>query len=222
MFETLGENREFLFNITSIANQPCLNYGIDATALLNSNNVTLIIKEIIQPSHCMEGLGPAFTENNVGILKNGTYKLSVKLKDVFENKGELFVRDDEYQMKMGTKDGLEILFPVLKRIPVKTIWGYLGYDNKLAVGNLPNNFLSDLSKISQDSGLKSGNYGHFTVDKSLNLVFDTPPVNQNVQTFKFYYEGAVASLQNLLDNYSKASGGENLKIKIFTWDGHVL
>lgn len=220
--ETLGESRELQFHLFSISSQPCLNYGIDASAWRFQNTINLKINDLISPSFCQEGNGPATSFISFGNLASGTYDLNISLKDIFSNTGELKVKEDELQIKLNTSDGIEMLYPVLKRIPVKSIWGYVGYNDKSASETHAQAFVTSLAKISQDSGLKSGFYGHFIVDKTATLIFRTPPPFQNFQTFKFYYDGHLSEIRKLIDHHINLSGEGKLKIKVFVWDGSVL
>ncbi len=222
MFEKLGESKDFQLHVSSIANQSCTNFTINLSSILSGGKLTLRINEIIQPSFCLEGLGPAKGEANLGPVTIGSFKVNIQLKDALSNEGTLKVTDDEFKLELKTSDGLEVIFPSLLRIPTGTIWGYVAYDNKAEVGNLPDSFLADLKTLTQDSGLKEGYYGYFSVDKSLNLKFDPPPSNQFHTTFKFWFEGSPQTLQKLIDGYGKAQGGEKMKIRLYTWEGLVF
>ena len=219
MFEELGEISQFQFKTSSIEQYDCQNYELDANAYRFNSFIQFTIRDLIQPSECETGMAPAKNTSSIGFLPNGDYNVQISLKNTISNQGKLQVTADAFTLKMESLDGIELASTELKRIPAKSIWGYVGYQNKDEVGNQPELFIQDLKNSSLTINLPQGEYGYFKIENNGQLILNPPPKFTFFQTFLFKYDKNLQELESLLEAYRMGPANGKMEIKVFTWEG---
>ncbi|MFQ5445738.1 MAG: hypothetical protein ACE5FF_02295 [Saprospiraceae bacterium] len=222
LFEQLGQPRAFQFKIATIEKQVCTNYSISTYSTLSFNRVTLSVDDLLPPVDCIEGEGPARAVANVGTLPNGYFNLSINLKDAIRNDGLLKVYQDSIVVDLDSKDGLELVHEVLLRIPETALWGYAAYNDKAAGEEPAKAFLADLADKATATQSPQGYYGYFKVDGSGDVILLPPPSHTYFQTFFYNYEGDIADIKVLLQNYRTANSSDQVEFVVFTGRGESL
>ncbi len=227
MFEDISNNdRKFQINITTIKAESCLDSQIDHDLDYNeqSNIIELTINDLIEPEDCQQGTSFASSVVPFGRLSEGVYTFEINLKDAVINKGNLEVHNNRYEMNMESDDGIKIVNETLYRIPTKTIWGYVAYDENSTATDA-NNFIEDLKsmgsifEVENNSLFIPGYYGYFNLDDDKNLLISEEINNTYHSTFIFQYSSD--DLQDVRDvmNSACSNSADDLLISIFVEDG---
>lgn len=219
--ELLGQQTFFAFRIQSIDLQPCDNYGVDAVLWQGNGQVNLVIKNLITPENCNPIPAKAADTALMAIPDPGTYFLQITLKDAIFNQGLLEVTPEKYTIQLNSQNGFHMLHNELYRIPTRTIWGYVGYENKSEGQPYADQFLSDLDTLTTDALLSPGFYGHFIVNSnSVNLL--PPPQHTYFKPFVARLESSTNTLKDLIALYRDQVPPGIIEIVVFTWEGKRL
>jgi hypothetical protein len=219
LFEKLGTTPEFQFKLKTIESTECQNDTINYTSQRLATKLTLSVNRIQEAPDCIPGNQPAEASAGFGNLGNGSYFVEIGLKNTIINKGKMIVSDQAYLLDMESNDGFEIVRSELNRVPRRMIWGYLAYQDKNAVGDLPSQFLADLTAISQSLILSKGYFAHFEIDENNLLKLPVPPPFPYFKTFYFRFDGNLQDIEQLLRNYRGGTTADLMEVKILTWEG---
>ena len=222
LFEELGESPSFFLKIKTIESRDCLNDSIKYTAQRQTTRLILSINNIQEAPDCITGNNYINASAGFGHLGNGSYFMQIGLKNTLINKGKLTVSDQAYVIDMDREDGLAFIRSTLNRVPRKTIWGYVAYENHNAAGDFPQQFMDDLGHLCQQASLPAGDYIHFEVDDQGLLKLQTPPSYSFFKTFYHKFDGDFQTVEQLLEDYRSGPGGGNMEVKLFTSDGKVF
>jgi len=228
MFEDIS-NGEKVFNITikSIQNQECLNTIIDYHIDINEEEAEIIlsINDILDPETCDFGNAPAFVSIPFEKIPEKDYGIHINLKDVVFNNGTLFASSKKYRLFMYAKDGFQLLHENLYKIPEKTIWGYIGYEEESG-RTQADNFIKDLKNLVTNIEIApvaydTGYYGYFNLLEGKSITLEKEIEENFLSTFIFYNEDdSHASINSLLDDYCDSN--PNLSFYVFTSEGEEL
>ncbi len=222
MFEQLGaNNRLFVLHLSSVKLADCLNGGINYSLTNTADSgYNLTIKKTIDPGNCIEGIGPYQADVYIGRLENGTYNISINLQDVVENPGFLVVDDNQYELQLNSSHGLSVSDVVLHKIPNAFVWGYVAMGN-LSDKTAAEEFISTLSSRGYALELKEGDYGHFYVLSSGQLIrLDTQLENPSVVLpIAFGYTGDWTDLTDEVEAFRQSH--PNIDVRLFNNKGFV-
>lgn len=226
MFEDIsnGENK-FHITIQSIQEQNCLNSNIDYDLEFDGvrNLIIISINDIIPPETCIEGNAPAFVSIPIEDVEKRDYTVEINLKDVIINHGDLIVSDMDYYLGMSTENGFEVVHKRLIKIPKKTIWGYVGYEEE-AEKIEAENFIKDLDDLSTDisevEGYDIGYFGYFTMLEDRSIEIEDEVDEKFHESFIFSYDADYQDIINLIANYCNQPS--ELKIYLFNGEGEQI
>ncbi|MEN0046255.1 MAG: hypothetical protein AAF806_04245, partial [Bacteroidota bacterium] len=128
MRELLGEEqRTLILLLETIHEQECENQSIKTSLNKESDHFVLNIEEITkpQPRECIRERTTAEGTASLGEIGGGVYELEINLKSEVINRGKLLVSQEKYEVLMDSDFGFFLPYPVLRRIPAGTIWGYI-------------------------------------------------------------------------------------------------
>lgn len=222
MFELLGTPPQFQFLLETFEEQQCLNSIIDNSIVTQNRNISLFIKEVQTTSDCTPGIAPAYGSATAGFLQPGSYEVIISLKNAVESTGMLVVSEEMYQFEVIEENGVVSSQNTLYRIPEKTIWGYVAYDDEEQVGNEPAAFINDLEEMLEPTVSSDGNYGYFDISGNDLLNLRSSPNKAFVETFYFSVPTDTKNTETLIEEYRNGEVGDAMEIKIFTWDGRTL
>ncbi len=216
-FETLREtkvDRIFTLGLESIELFNCENYTIQYATALGGGVSAISINDIIEPSDCIEGEGPAIAFPQLAHLKEGVHDFKIILKNSVENEGTISITADKIAIEMASTDGLSFDYTEMLRIPENTIWGYYAYEDDAQ--DIAEKFETELKSIATEFLYTKGFYGQFSVDDNAELNLDVTPSYANMRKFFLSYEDNDNRLQNFI---SAQSALQNFEIKVFTSSG---
>lgn len=190
----------------------CCNYTILHSLTINGSNIEIHFTGIYQPQMCLTSFGPARATIELASLPNGTYPLTIRVER-HKSRGHLIVTSDYYEIDLDETARLEIMTPVLRRIPTNTIWGTVGYHSNSS-SMLVQSFVDSL----QFSGASvqtytPGYYGYFEIDQNNAIM---PPENHGyyfIRPFIFAYSGNSENIRTLVRNYG-VNFGDSLNIDL--------
>ena len=208
---------ELLFLIQSIEEFDCENYGIDYSMIKRGRQFEISLKEIQEPADCEEGVNTAHVNINLGLLTPGYYELDIDLRNTVVNTGQLTVTGESYVIEMEDPKGISFLRRELFRVPAKTIWGYIAYEDGSEA--IANDFVSQLNEMTTPKSLKKGYYGYFSIqtDNSDQILLGSPPEGP-FQSFLFEFDGQESMLSELVDQY-RDDFGSAIEISLINQDG---
>jgi hypothetical protein len=169
------------------------------------------LKSFSVPTGCTGPLTRTSDTLNIGRLSNGTYKLSINLKDVVLNNGYLSVNPNLYIVDLQSENGISMPFKQLSRIPENTIWGYVNHES--SVTNKAQAFMDSLKTMCQTTSLLNGRYGHFeVVHESLKMPATLQYTHPITTTFFFKYEGTEDKLDRLIQHFRLNANALNINL----------
>jgi len=213
--------RTFALQVETIDEQTCTNTLIDYSFRRTESALSLSFNDILEPhpNECDEGPTTIRTPIELGFLPEGTYDMQINLKNAVVNNGLLKVRSDVYQLDMYSDDGFHLQQTELQRVPENMFWGYVAYRETESSASA-NTILDDLEEAGKKLSLKSGYYGHFTVQDDQSLTLNEVPPNKYIKTFAHGFSENHDAIQTLLADF-RAEYGDQLELKIFTDTGEV-
>ena len=217
MYEKLGQNgRDLYFDLASIVETNCLNGTVSYSLINQDENLDLSIKKIVDPLDCSVGIGHYHSDVSLGALDAGkVYNLTVRLQDVIENHGFLSVDDEKYTINLNTLYGLEIPNTTLYKIPSDLVWGYIAISH-LNQREAADAFLAHILTYGTPKLLKEGNYGHFDVLPSGQLVgFETEIIANplTIIPLSMDFTGNWATLTTEIDGFR--NDRPDIEVKLF-------
>ena len=223
MLEDLQNNKNLLFVVNSVEWQDCENFTINSAINRSPSMLEVVLNEIVPPSDCIQGFGPATTTLTAGPLtSNRTYDIKFSLQNTVTNDGSFHNAPNYYSLALSSTNGFGSTVNELYKIPNKLIWGYIAYNEEDLVGDLPDTILDEVKSLSNEVTLTEGYYGHFRVNDNNNLQLKRTLDFQNINTFYRLFSGNTLELKALLDDYRNGPNGDLIELKIWTDSGEVL
>ncbi len=217
-------NRDLIFDITSIYGFACEDITIDATYTRSGDNLSLSIQDIVKPDDCEEGANKANLKFNIGSLQNGEYTFNINLSEVVANTGMLSVSNDSYKIMIDEEEQIEgIVLPYteLRRMPNGSVWGKVEF-NSDNMANIAQKFQEELIGLGMSNlDLKAGEYGFFSLDSELSMIWDTAsPYNNTLSFILNKNQVTDQEIRNLIQQFQEEYGQSNeIDMDVFTWDG---
>ncbi len=211
-------NRAFNFKITSIQEEDCLNATIATNTIVQGQSISLSIDRIVSPEVCIEGKAPASALVDVSKVKDGFYNLTIDLKNTIFNNGQLVADEESYKMTLLSSKGIQINNKTLLRIPDRTLWGFIHYADQ-EDQFIADQFYEQLNNQETPLQLKSGYYGHFTVDQNDLTIPDQP--EDQLLTFALRQNTPSEKLKVLINQY-REDFGDRIQISILNTEGIVF
>ncbi len=208
----------FALLVRTVEVQKCSGTGIKTTFSTRQSALNISILNTIAPQTCDNQPTPASDTIELSDLKEGTYTYNINLKELISNTGELVVDSQKITIRSSKREeGISFEKRELNRIPEKTVWGYIGYS--VGQETKVNEFLDKMKKMSQNTPLSSGDYGHFqyfgdvlTIKNSFSTT--KPLINRALLRLNSpYYD-----CQKLIKDYRL----QGLDLKFFAADGSVF
>lgn len=219
----LAENRNLLFEISSIREFDCENYLLNAAVnRVTEGRISIAVTELIEPMDCIVGQAPATAEVSVSELNQKEYLLNVALVNQIENEGILRVFPDYYELTIQQENGIQLPYPRLQRIPNQSIWGYVAYED--AHLDMANALVEDLRELIEFPYFTPGNYGHFLLKDSgeLELKESDFDANKQQQTFLFQVKGSMEEFRQKVEDTYCPLYQDQIDLKIYTAEGDVI
>lgn len=158
LWETVDSTGRSLMLYCSTEKQySCSNYAIDRSFNVSPGNIQIDFNGITTPEICLTSIGPATTTINLGSLANGTYQLVINVERN-KSEGRLIVTSGFYEIILDQQEKLQIVNPILNRIPDNTIWGNVGYHTS-TTAPLVQSFIDSLLQLGATSQVyQQGDY----------------------------------------------------------------
>ncbi|MEQ9377363.1 MAG: hypothetical protein RIG68_19400 [Imperialibacter sp.] len=215
---------QILFESTNL--YECSNYNILMTVDADENNLDIVFNEIYKNSTCRSETGPAYNVYSFSKIVNGTYNLSLKVKDKPASTGTLVISDTGYTLDMTESDDFAFVNPQVYRMPEGILWGSIQkYSESQQANTLVDNFFDLLSDNGlADTALVKGDYTYFLIDEenkvSLRRANATPA---GTSAFVFYLDEDSVSRNNLKIAISDFRGkySQYVKVDMFDWIGTI-
>ena len=218
MWQNLDSGEEFPLEIRmyTLEDYECLNTAILSNFARTGRTLEFTLFDILDPEVCDPGLGPATGVQVLSDIEQDLYRLKIELQDIVSNEGWLTVNDDSYVISMDNENGISWHHYEMRRIPKDALWGYVTYTESTNQ-QAAENFVEELSNISNESNLFDGYYGHFSLsDTGTKLALHTATVGAEALSFVFSYEGNHGLIDQRVEAFlSEAEPG----VKIQLWDG---
>ncbi len=215
------EGRQLHIRLSTIEPVECKNATIGYSYQSQGDEgLQLQINEILIPENCEEGAAPARAVVELGRFSEGTYPLRLSLRDAVDSEGRLFVLNDRYQITLEEGGGVVPMRPVLHRIPMNTLWGYIHIKGDESLEAAAETFLQDLQGLTASQSVKNGHYGYFEVDQGNIIWAEADDEEQATDFFPFVRSLPTdgSDVQSLLSDY-RSTYGEDLEIKVWTTGG---
>lgn len=194
---------DLIFFLESIRNKECEGDTVKLDLNHLESAITLNI-DVINPSGpCLPGISKINTRANTSLLKRDRMGLSIKLESLIANQGDILRDNDGFSIKMETTYGFYLPYESMKRIPENTLWGYVGFPNNYRL--IAQEFVLDLSQITQDLDLGEGHYGYFEVSKEKNIsILEESKTALSTQNFlRDFAVGDSRKIEALVNEYKE-------------------
>lgn len=214
------DTRKIILNCATEKVYPCINYGIASKQHLDRNNLlSVTFTDIIDPGICLTAIGPAKGEVDLSNLSNQQYELELNNGNL-KNWGVIKISDSEIVLDFKNQKGIEIVTPVLKRVPDKTYWGTIGYARQSSE-NAVNQFINKLSTIGVEFNKQSpGYYFYYEIDGKGKIIYESEGSGYyHGKGLIFQYKGDESTLKNLIHVDGKEYLADDIYISIWTYKG---
>lgn len=217
-YSTSGRTLQFV--VETVSDSICSDAVLKVDALRQSELLNIDIFEIDQPDPCLSDTRRLQHTSPLGLLDKNVFEVSLSIKDLIVNQGQIDVYNDEILLSFNEPKGIVPGTKTSYRLPENTIWGYVKtYESDYAGRVL--DFITELSSISQSIVLKPGQYSGFEINANGELVFDDKDVSSDVTTFFFKHTGPSSDLSSLLDTY-RIDAGAKAEFVIHSTSGEVF
>ena len=205
MSEELGNpTRSFEFGLLTDKAYPCVNYSLITNSKTTTNKISIEVFGINTPSICFTAIGPAGSTIPVMSIQNKTYDIEFKIGTNIST-GKLICTSNEFKLQMNDLLQIKINGPVLKRVPVNTIWGTVGYHNATSIDKV-NEFISNIKAAgATEATFEDGNYNYFEIDNGKIK----EPTNSGywfTKTFIYKFSGDKNLIRSIVKDYGKNFG----------------
>lgn len=218
------QGRQIVLRLRTIEEVECKNATIEYEfSRQGDNEQVLSIESIELPDDCEEEeAAPARSAIALGTLENGSYPLTLSLRDAVSADGRILISNEEMRLFIADGAGVTPLRASTRRIPNNTFWGYFdtkGDEDQVA---LAEDFLAELQAITQPQIIESGHYGYFSVDSNATVRWEEGKEAANNSRMAFQYripdaEG-IADIQSVLSDY-RSNPGDSVAITVYTTMG---
>ncbi len=205
MREDLGNPiRSFELGLHTDKAYPCINYYLITNSETKTDKITVEVLGVYTPTICLTAIGPASSTIPITNIQNKSYDIEFKIGTNIST-GKLICTSNEFKLQMKDLLQIKIEGPVLKRIPVNTIWGTVGYHNSSSVDKV-NNFINSIKAAgATEVNLEDGNYNFFEIENSKIK----EPTNSGywfTKTFVYKFTGDKNLVRSVVKDYSKNFG----------------
>mgnify|MGYP000857685431 CR=1 FL=1 len=205
MSEELGNpTRSFKFGLQTDKAYPCINYSLITNSTTRTDKISIEVLGIYTPEVCLTAIGPASSAIPVTSIQNNTYDIEFKIGTNIST-GKLICTSNEFKLQMNDLLQIKINGPVLKRVPVSTIWGTVGYHNSTSIDKV-NEFISTIKTAgASELTLEDGNYNYFEIENGKIK----EPTNSGywfTKTFVYKFSGDKNLIRSIVKDYSKNFG----------------
>lgn len=150
-----GQGPQFLLNISTVREQSCSASQIEYSLQSTESGRDIVIENILELEDCSTGKG--IVSENIQLNSNQEkVDISVALRDIVKNKGQLNISDTEYLLSFNSLEGIFIGRQSVKRIPADLIFGSIEIGNQTHL----NEILDILNPFSTHV-LEDGDYALF-------------------------------------------------------------
>ncbi|HKK78196.1 MAG TPA: hypothetical protein VJ933_01150 [Phaeodactylibacter sp.] len=217
------QGRQIVLRLRTIEEVECENATIEYKfSRQGDNEQVLSIESIVLPDDCEEGSAPARSAISLGTLENGSYPLTLSLRDAVSADGRILISDEQMRLFIADGAGVKPLRAATRRIPNSTFWGYFDTGGDEAQVALAEGFLAELQAITQPQTIESGHYGYFSINSGTSLRWEegTAADNESRLAFQFRIPDAegVADIQSILADY-RNTYGDTIAIAVYTTMG---
>lgn len=213
MSEELGNpTRTFELGLQTDKAYPCINYSLITNYETTTDKITIDILGIHSPSICLTAIGPASSTIPITNIQNKSYDIEFKIGANIST-GKLICTFNEFKLQMNDLLQIKINGPVLKRVPVNTIWGTVGYHDSTTIDKV-NDFINSLKAIgASEVNLEDGNYNYFEI-KNSKIVEPTNSGYWFAKTFVYKFTGDKNLVRSIVKDYSK-NFGDLMSISVY-------
>ncbi len=217
--EISNDGRKFVLEAETDSNYNCSNYSIAYQYQKNGNVIDVNFTHIIEPSTCATGIGPAKAKVNLGSLLPGNYTIQFLVNESVMQ-APLIISNEEFKILDSSRAWIELVNPVLNRIPENGIWGHVGFSSDSFVVKQVEPFFDSLKILgAQEYDFVPGEYTYFEVDSSGAIHTYEEPGTENVRSFAYIFNDDIQKLRDLIKWYGKNSP---LSIALFTTKGDAF
>jgi hypothetical protein len=205
MSEELGNPiRSFKFGLQTDKAYPCINYSLITNSTTTDDKISVEVFGINAPTVCLTAIGPASSAIPVTSIQNKTYDIEFKIGTNIST-GKLICTSNEFKLQMNDLLQIKINGPVLKRVPVNTIWGTVGYHNSTSIDEV-NKFINSIKAAgASEVTLEDGNYNYFEIENGKIK----EPTNSGywfTKTFIYKFSGDKNLIRSIVKDYGKNVG----------------
>jgi hypothetical protein len=213
MSEELGNpTRSFKLGLQTDKAYPCINYSLITNSETNTDKISIDVVGIYTPTICLTAIGPASSTIPLTNIQDKSYNIEFKIGTNIST-GKLICTSNEFKLQMKDLLQIKINGPVLKRIPVNTIWGTVGYHNSTTIDKV-NNFINSIKATgATEVNLEDGNYNYFEIENSKIK----EPTNSGywfTKTFVYKFAGDKNLVKSVVKDYSK-NFGDLMSISVY-------
>lgn len=194
--------------VTSLEQNTCDGSYIDINSQLTSNQIQLILGEIISPEPCAKTVNQ-LTSNIEYALTESNYDINISLKDIAQNHGHIMVTDDKFTIELETENGITIGQQTINIIPDGFVWGSIS-TNDIRQTQSMKSLLNELEISNHPHSLKDGNYSHFEIEDSNVDIKDIENQGTYYEYFLLKQQSTFHTIQTQLESFSE----ENQLIRI--------
>lgn len=215
-----GNERVLELSIKSLELYSCADTKIDYSLIQSEDFIDLSVNEIIEPDSCIFVEEAAQSTIRLGTFQDGSWPIEISLRQTVRNPGLLVVKPGTIELLLFSEYGLVSERTLLQRIPDKTIWGYVAYQNEQQF-SIASNFINELADLSaRQVFFPPGYYTDFTVLPSGKVSVQMPPSEKLHLPFLHRYDDDPALLKGLIDAYRQDYGPE-VAIQLFFHNGET-
>ena len=213
MREELGNpTRSLEFGLQTEKAYPCINYSLITNSTTTTDKISIEVLGINAPTICLTATGPAGSTIPVSSIQNKSYDIEFKLGTNIST-GKLICTSNEFKLQMNDLLQIKIDGPVLKRVPVNTIWGTVGYHSSTTSDKVNDFINSIVTAGASEVNLEDGNYNYFEIGNSKIK----EPTNSGywfTKTFVYKFNGDKNLVRSIVKDYSK-NFGELMSISVY-------
>ena len=209
------------FTFSTIERLDCENTQINYSYKYNLSTILIDLNNISTIGDCIAGESYANTNIEITSIPDHVkdYEVKINLKNAFEIKGNISEDPLQYKLNIPNKSGINLTYSNLKKILPFMVWGSIELDNEQDQFII-DQFLSDLSVISQENKIGIGQYYYFRVEDDNEVSVADPEVIANGTDFSSYILEDTGAFQALIEDY-RSTFGNRVIISGRDWLGKV-
>jgi len=226
MLEDLSDTKPFfqiLFESTNI--YECSNYNILMDVDADDFKLDIVFNEIYKNNTCLSETGPAYNVYSFSEIVNGTYNVSLKVKDKQAIAGTLVVAGDGYTLTMPQSDDFTMVNPHVYSMPDGMVWGAIQKytDNQQSADLVDEMFQMMADEGLADTLLAEGDYTYFLIDDENKVSLRSRSTIPTGTTAFVFYMGESVSRNDLKIAISDFRGkyAQYVKLDVFDWKGTI-